>query len=199
MNLILLGILLAVGSVSFFLLPRETAPQMKIPAEQRTTETSSPRVSYQTDTDRDGMPDWEEKLRGTDPNTPDESKKEPLEIIARLEEKRLSTPPTQVRQASAVVPSAPATSEQKTVAPKTSSAETAALRAFGNALGTALAPIATDAFEREMLVRLDGAIESEEKVGALASIAAAYTAVSAALKETAAPPPFRGAAPGRKN
>ncbi|GEM_PF-4937831 len=176
-------LILTLGLSLFFLPSR----QKEIPIQKKEEAIPASRFSYQTDTDGDGVPDWEEKLRGTDPTRPDRPRVAQPEIIARLQEKRAET----------IVPVTPLIvplPTQEVAAPKITSTDITALHTFGNALGSALLPVANQEFESKTLALFNAVIAKKEKLSALASAAAAYTVVSAALKETAAPPQGGGAA-----
>lgn len=188
MSIFLFSIFLVLTfGLSLFFLPSK---QKEMPVEKKETAIPALHFSYQTDTDGDEVPDWEEKLRGTNPKIPDSPKVAKPEIIARLQEKRTETiaPVSPVLPLSSITVSPQA---QPTAAP---SAEKTALHTFGNALGSALLPVANESFEQETLARFNAVIAKKETLSALASVSAAYTAVSVALKETAAPPQGGGAA-----
>lgn len=174
MNIFVLGVLLIIATVSAFFLPRETRTEI---TKTMQTEIPNPHAAYQTDTDGDGMPDWEETLRGTDPTKPDQPNAAQPEIIARLQEKRAELPVASYF----IAPSAPVAPTQTTTLPEVPSTETAALHAFGNALGAALQPIANESFEHESLALLNAAIASPAAQKELATTAATYGAVVSAL------------------
>ena len=155
-----------------------------------------PRVAAtEIDTDGDGVKDWEEKLRGTDPNTPDAARKSAAdEVVIRLAERRAEKmpTPTQTTGETRQETETPAVRTQKNSAVET--AEGVALHSFGNALGAALAQVANDAFERQTQNTLNAVVNEGAKLATLAPLADSYRSAASALREVAPPAVAAGGA-----
>ncbi len=197
MNLISILIVSILAMGAFIIHPVLRAPDEQTVSEQTERPEFAPvrTATTETDTDGDGVKDWEEKLRGTDPKTPDRARESAVDaVVIRLSERRaektpvLTQPTSETRQETEI----PVVETEKSPAVETR--EAAALHAFGNALGAALAPVANDRFEEQMQNILNAVVNDGAMIATLAPLAEDYRHAASALAEVAPPASSAGGA-----
>lgn len=166
------------------------------------------------DDDQDGLSNWEEALRQTDPENPDSDgdgtsdkdelergrnplKKGPDDVFPNVSVLQLPPPPrakvlapsrVPMPQETAPEPSSPPPSKTSTVIE--SIAVNPELHAFGNALGAALAPVTNGAFTQSEQALIAQAVPSRDgsALPALAPLAQSYERATDNLQGIVAPP-----------
>ncbi|OHA21267.1 MAG: hypothetical protein A2849_00535 [Candidatus Taylorbacteria bacterium RIFCSPHIGHO2_01_FULL_51_15] len=153
-----------------------------------------------SDTDGDGIPDWEEKLRGMDPNKPDSEVREASSgIIHDLTLPTLETPVSpSYRSATAIPTETPAIPLE--AGSESASQDTAVsielrtlLHSFGNNVGLALSLIFNQSFasEEQALFKNTVGTSSVDALKKLAPVGNAYKTVSETLRQVQPTPETR--------
>lgn len=214
------AIIAALIGIGVFLFRSAREPSSERPADtpahnEATGADKQASLTPPFDSDNDGLPDWEENLRKTDPNNPDTDRdgtsdgeevragRNPLKptpndredeaIISTLAERRNTNKPmsSELFRPNAKQPetAAPTKTEAVPEKPAPIDEKKEALRAFGNALGRALAPVTDASFiakENTLLQRTVGRAERDALTG-LAPLARAYTEAASALSSITPP------------